>query len=200
MISQPPQPQMQHMPHAPHVHGPQCSHHAPPTAIEIPRVFWVFSFLSGTFFLRIFLSLPLMAQFYQIYLMMKSMIWNQPMDFYFQTVSSLVYKLPSVYLRQFLGGFTIPFFIVNLFSICYIYNHQIPLLESGYFVEFLIKILIISSLILYIALFFLDPGMLNSKEDKDELQGIMQKRPEIANPRNLCPFCNLPKIARLVII
>ena len=192
---QPPPPPMSQ-----HVHGPNCSHsHSHPhmrEAPEIPRVFFVYAFFSCTMFQRFFLQLPLMGQFFQIYQMAKMFIWNQPLDFYFQGVSGLMQRLPYKNLGRVFGGVAIPFFLANYFSISYVVNHQIPDLESAYTIDFLLKCSMVSSLILYVILFFMDPGFLTSEEDRQELKNIMLKRPEIGNPRNFCHFCNQPRIAR----
>lgn len=187
--------------HQNHVHGPNCSHghsgHGNTSSIQIPRVFWVFSCVTGQLCQRIFLQLPLMIQFYQIYLMAKSMCCTQPTDFYFHGISSLTYKISSPRLRQILSGFSIPFFFFNYLAISYVYSYRIPVLESSYTIDFLLKCSIFTTIILYLALFFSDPGFLNTKEDKAEIQKLLEKRPEIANnPRILCPFCAQPKIAR----
>jgi len=182
-----------------HLHGPQCSHsHGAPQmpSPEIPRVFLVYSCLSGQLIQRLFLQLPLMAQFYQIYQMMKMMVWNQPIDFYFNGVNSIIHRFPSVYVKRLLGGFAIPFFLAYFFTINYVLSHQIPDLVAQYSIDFLLKCSIVSSGTIYIFLFVMDPGCLTSKEDRLELQNIMQKRPEIGNPRNFCQFCAQPRIAR----
>lgn len=189
-------------PNQSHIHGPNCSHshqHRPQRdfiPMQIPRVFWVFSCLNGQFFQRMFLQLPLMIQFYQIYLMMKGMVCQQPKDFYFQGVSSCLHNVPYALLRQILGGFSIPFLLINYFGITYVFQYQIPDLDSKYTVDFLLKCSLVSTFILYVAFFLVDPGFLNTKEDKAEMQEIVQKRPEIAHPRNFCAFCSQPRIAR----
>ncbi len=184
----------------PHVHGADCSHgQKGRVSSEIPIVFWVFSCVSGTFFQSFFYKLPLMANFFQIFYMVKAMLWVQPTEFYFRRISSLTESVPSPYLKQLLGGFTLPFFLVNFLSICYVSNYQLPDLESPYTLEFLMRCAIISTIICYVGLFFSDPGFLNSKEDLVELRAVVEKRPEIANPMNLCHFCNIPKIARFLV-
>lgn len=185
----------------PHVHGPNCSHSHNNRAIastQIPRVFWVFSCVSGQLFQKLFLQLPLMIQFYQIYLMIKTMCCIQPMDFYFHGISSIMHRVPSPRLKQLFEGFSIPFLFFNYVMIYYVYNYRIPYLESSYAIDFLLKCSLFCSIILYFTLFFTDPGFLNSKEDKAEMQKIIEKRPEVSNPRNFCPFCSQPKIARSI--
>ena len=101
---------------------------------ETFKVCYLYAFFSGQYFLRIFLTLPLMAQFYQIWLMIKGMTWYQLKDIYFNSISSNVNLIPIKWITRILGGFTIPFFAWNiLLFLCAESNMQN--LVSAYFFE-----------------------------------------------------------------
>lgn len=116
---------------------------------EIPKVFYLYAFFSGQYFFRMFLSLPLMAQFYQMWHMIKTMTWYQLKDLYFNSISSNVNLIPIKWMKRILGGFTIPFFVWNFLLFLWAKSNMENLV-SAYFFE-VIKFI----LLLYFIHFFI---------------------------------------------
>lgn len=57
-------------------------------------------------------------------------------------------------------------------------------------------IVIFGALFFFIILFFSNSGGLNVEFEQKRFSEYFKQRPEIATPRNLCIFCQIPKIAR----